>query len=127
MTKEEKKELLKAQQGELDAVLMYQKLADACADPLDRETFKEIAMDEGKHASLLRKITGKNLKPRKGQAVLVSSLYRMLGRRKLYPKIVQGEYDAGKSYEPLIRQYPQIESIAEDEQRHGERIKGLLG
>lgn len=126
MTEEDRKILLKAQQGELDAVFMYNKLADACADPLDRATFQQIATEEGQHASVFHQLTGKTLKPRKGQAVMIPILYRMIGKKKLYSKLAQEEYDAAKTYESLTDRFPEIESIKNDEQRHGDTIKALL-
>ena len=126
MTEEDRKILLKSQQGELDAVLMYNALADACSDPLDRATFQQLAREEGHHASVFHQLTGKTLKPKKGQAVLVSMLYRIIGKKKLYPKIAQGEYDAVKNYAPVVQKFPEIESVQKDEQRHGDTVMALL-
>lgn len=126
MTEEDRKILLKSQQGELDAVLMYNTLADACSDPLDRATFQQLAREEGHHASVFHQLTGKTLKPKKGQAVLVSMLYRIIGKKKLYPKIAQGEYDAAKNYAPVIQKFSEIESVQKDEQRHGDTVMALL-
>ena len=50
MNQEDLKTLRKAQQGELDAVLMYQALADTVRDTNDAETFKRLAAEEGHHA-----------------------------------------------------------------------------
>ena len=126
MTKEDRKTLLKSQQGELDAVLMYNALADACSDPLDRATFKQLAQEEGRHASVFHQLTGKTLKPKKDKAVLIPLLYHVIGKKKLYPMIAQGEYDAVKNYEPVAEKFPEIESVRKDEQRHGDTVKALL-
>lgn len=126
MNEKDRKILLKAQQGELDAVAMYNALADACSDPLDRATFLQIAREEGRHASVFHQLTGKTLKPGKGKAILVLLLYKTIGKKKLYPMIVQGEYDAVKTYEPLVAEFPEIRSVKNDEQRHGDAIKALL-
>ena len=65
MTQEQYKELLRSQQGELDAVLMYQRLAD-------------------------------------------------------------GEYKAAVGYEHLIADFAEVESVKNDEKRHGDMVSGLL-
>ena len=48
LTAKQRKECLYAQQGELDAVLMYQELAKVVKDPKDAETFKQLAAEEGR-------------------------------------------------------------------------------
>lgn len=48
--------------------------------------------DEGRHASVFRKYTSKTLKPDKTKAVIVTLLYKLIGRKRLYPLIAKGEY-----------------------------------
>ena len=62
-------ELLFAQQGELDAVLMYNKLAEKVKDAKDAATFKQLAAEEGRHASVFHAYTKKVLQPKKTKAV----------------------------------------------------------
>jgi rubrerythrin len=47
ITKKDMKVLLKAQQGELDAVLMYNALAEAAKHQKDKDTFRQLAKEEG--------------------------------------------------------------------------------
>ena len=47
ITPEERKILLKSQQGELDAVEMYNALARTVRDIKDAETFRQLAEEEG--------------------------------------------------------------------------------
>ena len=70
----EEKMILKSQQGELDAVLMYNALAKAVKDPKDAETFRRLAADEGRHASVFKNISGQKLTARKGKAILLPIL-----------------------------------------------------
>ena len=120
------KVLLKSQQGELDAVLMYNKLADVVKDPKDKAAFKQLAKEEGHHASVFHKLTGKALKPKKGQSIIIPLLYKIIGKKKLYPMIAKGEYDAAKTYEPVATKFPEIESVKNDEHRHGDTVSSLL-
>ena len=89
-----RKELIKSQQGELDGVATYLKLADTVHNPSDAEAFRKLAADEGKHAAVFKRYTNVALKPKKLQANAVSVFYRLLGKRALYPLIARFEYAA---------------------------------
>lgn len=126
MTEKQTKTLLAALQGELDAVLMYQALAKTVKDLKDAETFRKLAVEEGGHAAMFKKLTGQTLKPKKTKAILLPILYRIIGKKKLYPIIAKGEYDAVKKYEPVVKDFPEVESVKNDEQRHGDTVLALL-
>ncbi len=121
------KTLLKAQQGELDAVLMYKALADVVKDKNDAETFRRLAAEEGHHASVFKNLTNQTLKPKKTLATFLPLLYRLIGRTRLYPIIAKGEYAAVKTYEPVVARFPEVESVKNDEKRHGDTVMALLG
>ena len=53
-------------------------------------------------------------------------LYNLIGRKRLYPLIAKGEYAAIDGYERLIPDYPEVESVKNDEKRHGDTVLGLL-
>lgn len=118
--------MLKAQQGELDAVPMYNALARVAKDERDREAFKQLAKEEGRHASVFHAYTGEVLKPSMLKARLLPFLYRLVGRNILYPVIAKFEYDAAKGYEHLVEDFPEVASVRDDETRHGDIVKGLL-
>ena len=103
MTQEQFKELLRSQQGELDAVLMYQRLAKVVKTDKEREAFLQLAKEEGRHASVFHSYTQKALKPKKTMARIMPILYCLLGRKRLYKLIAKGEYDAAVGYEHLKR------------------------
>ena len=67
-------QLLFAQQGELDAVLMYNKLAEKGKDAKDAATFKQLAAEEGRHASVFHAYTKKTLQPKKAKAPIPVTL-----------------------------------------------------
>ncbi len=127
MNQNDRKTLLKAQQGELDAVLMYNALADAVRDPQDAETFRRLAAEEGRHAAVFKNLTGQTLKPKKTLATLLPILYRLLGRKRLYPIIAKFEYGAADTYAPVAGKYPEVQSVKDDEKRHGDAVTGLIG
>lgn len=126
ISKEDMDVLLKSQQGELDAVLMYNALADAVKDPKDADTFRRLASEEGHHASVFKGLTGQTLKPKKTLAVLVPLIYRIIGKKRLYPLIAKFEYGAVDTYRPVAEKFPEIESVKNDEKRHGDTVNQLL-
>ena len=126
MTQDQYKTLLCSQQGELDAVLMYQRLAKVVKTEKEREAFLQLAKEEGRHASVFHTYTQKALKPKKGKAFLMPILYYILGKKRLYPLIAKGEYDAAVGYEHLIADFPEVESVKNDEKRHGDIVSGLI-
>ena len=52
-----REELIHSQQGELNAVLMYQRLAKVVKTDKERETFLQLAKEEGRHASVFHAYT----------------------------------------------------------------------
>ncbi|MCR5207494.1 MAG: rubrerythrin [Eubacterium sp.] len=123
---EDMKVLLKAQQGELDAVLMYNALADAVKDEKDAEVFRQLAAEEGHHAAVFKALTNQTLKPKKTLAVIVPLLYKLLGKKRVYPIIAKSEYGAVDTYAPVAEKFPEAESVKNDEHRHGDTVFGLL-
>ena len=123
---EDMKILLRSQQGELDAVLMYNALADRVKDEKDAEVFRTLAAEEGRHAAVFKALTGRTLKPKKTLATVVPVLYQVLGKKRLYPIIAKFEYGAVNTYQPVAEKYPEIEAVKNDEHRHGDMVKGLL-
>ncbi len=126
MTEKDMKTLLKSQQGELDAVLMYKALSRTVKDEKDRETFLRLASEEGHHAAVFRELTGTALQPKKTLATLLPILYNILGRKILYPVIAKFEYNAVNTYKPVAENFPEVESVKNDEKRHGDTVMALL-
>ncbi len=120
------KVLLKAQQGELNAVLMYSALSKKVKNERDAQTFKQLSSEEGRHASVFKNLTNQVLTPKKFTSILVPCLYRILGRKILYPLIAKGEYNAEKNYTPTVEKYPEVASVQSDEHRHGDMVMALL-
>ena len=59
-------------------------------------------------------------------SVIMPLLYRLLGKTRLYRMIAKGEYDAAVAYEHLIADFPEVESVKNDEKRHGDIVSALL-
>ena len=115
-----------AQQGEIDAVYMYEKLAKRVKDEADKKAFIRLAGDEARHAEVFRKYTNKDLKPKITKGVMVPFLYKVLGKKKVYPLIAKAEYDAAEKYKHLLNDFPEIETVMNDEVHHGDAVNDLL-
>lgn len=126
MTQKQLNELLRSQQGELNAVLMYQRLAKVVKTDKERDAFLQLAKEEGRHASVFHSYTKIVLKPKKAKSRIMPILYYLLGKKRLYKLIAQGEYSAAVGYEHLIAEFPDVESVKNDEKRHGDIVSGLL-
>ena len=53
-------------------------------------------------------------------------MYKTVGREKLYPVIAKGEYDAAEKYRGIINDFPEVETVMNDETHHGDAVMGLL-
>ena len=126
LTKKQMEECLTAQQGELDAVYLYEKLAKRVKDEADKKAFTRLAGDEVRHAEVFRKYTNKDLKPKITKGIVVPLMYSVLGKKKVYPVIAKAEYDAADKYKHLLSDFPELEAVMNDEVHHGDAVKGLL-
>ncbi len=126
MDKKDLKTLLKAEQGELSAVLMYRKLAKVVKDEKDAEVFLRLANEEGVHAKVFKELTNTVVKPKKGKSIFIPLMYKIIGKKKLYPMIAKGEYDAEQGYISVADKFPEVESVKNDEHRHGDMVLDLL-
>lgn len=120
------KKLLASQQGEADAVFMYKRLAKVVTDEKDREAFLRLAGDEARHESVFAPYTGKEVKPNPTKGILIPFLYKTIGKEKVYPLIAKGEYDAADKYIDVVKDFPEVETVMNDEVHHGDAVLGLL-
>lgn len=119
-------QLMKAQQGEMDAVVLYRRLADLVNDAEKKKTLFKIAADEGKHAAILRRYTGEVLKAREGKSIAVAVLYKIFGLNFTLRLLSIGESRAAKEYALFTEDFPNIKEIVEDEALHGEVIRTMI-
>lgn len=118
--------LAAAQQGEEDAVYMYEQLAKVVRDEADREAFLRLAGDEKRHSDVFKKYTCTEIKANPAKGIFVPLMYRVLGKKKVYPIIAKGEYDAAEKYKHIIDDFPEVVEVMNDEVHHGDAVMGLL-
>lgn len=121
----DKQAMRKSQQGELDAVAMYDALAETVESERDAAVFRRLSADESGHAKVFHYVSHLTLRPKPAKAILIPLLYRTVGRKTTYRLIARGEYSAAKKYEKLLY-YPEVRRVQEDEKRHGDMVLALL-
>ncbi len=126
ITMDQMNSLVAAQQGEEDAVYMYEQLAKVVRDEADREAFLRLAGDEKRHSDVFKKYTCTEIKANPAKGIAVPLMYRVLGKNKVYPIIAKGEYDAAEKYKHIIDDFPEVLEVMNDEVHHGDAVKGLL-
>lgn len=126
MNIEQKEMLLKLQQGELDAVIIYKKLAELSELEDIKDKLLEISADEGRHASILRSYTQEILKPSSEKADQIISLFKSVGKNKTFEVLAEGEFKGGPVYEKLGKCFDKLKEIAKDEIKHGNMLKGFI-
>ncbi len=125
MTEKQKEVILKSQQGELDAVVMYQKLAKKMKNETIKETLLQLAAEEGRHAAVFYKLSQIKLEPKNKKANMVSCLRYFIGWKLLFKVMAKGEYDAENKYISVVKDFPVVESVKNDEHRHGDILLSL--
>ena len=125
MTKKERKALRTFQMGELSAVVMYKRLAELVKDEAMQAELLRHAAEEGKHAGILKNLSGEIVKPKNILKNPVVLGYRFLGRKAIFNIIAKSEKLAAKMYKKYFDVFPEVIPIAEDELRHGEAMAKL--
>ena len=125
---DDKKFLINSQQGELDAVPMYVNLAKKIEKkkPEIANILRSMAADEGRHASVFKKISGETLKPKKLLSTAVPLLMNLLGKKRTFSLIAKNEYAAYDNYAPWVEKYPEIASVQADEKKHGDLARKII-
>ena len=67
-----------------------------------------------------------DVKANPAKGILVPIMYRVLGKKKVYPIIAKGEYDAADKYKNIVADFPEVETVMNDETHHGDAVMGLL-
>ena len=123
----EQKLLLIFQQSELDAVKMYQVLTEKAAGEDEKQLLRGLGAIEGRHAAVLRGITGvSDLKPTDKMAKPIGLLREKLGANATYTLLALGEHGAYFLYQPLAKKYDALRQVAQDERDHGNTLLKLV-
>ena len=126
ITAQQMQALITAQQGEEDAVYMYEQLAKVVRDEADRNAFLRLAGDGKRHSDVFKKYSNMDLKANPAKGIFVPLMYKVLGKKRVYPIIAKVEYDAAEKYKHIIDDFPEVVEVMNDEVHHGDAVLGLL-
>ncbi|MDO5570416.1 MAG: ferritin family protein [Bacteroidales bacterium] len=118
MNEDVKEALLKAQEGELESVVIYKYLSSIAKDPEMKDAFSKMATEEGRHAGILRKYTGQSLKRREKPKFLFRLTAKMLGIKFVMKMMLMTETKTIEGYTPAAKNTPLMRDILNDEKRH---------
>ena len=91
----------------------------------EKKLILSLAADEGRHAAILRGITGTALKPNNKLAKVSAAMYKIGGRKLLFPVMSRFEINSFFTYQKFFETYPEISKIAADEIKHGHILNDL--
>ncbi len=117
---------LKQQQNEIDDWAIYTKMAEVCKDEKNAEIFTKIAQQELTHYNFWKKITGKELSPRKWRIWLYVVLSTIFGISFALKLLERAEENAEEFYKEVAKEYPEAKQIYEDEKNHEMMLLGML-
>lgn len=126
LTEQTKKLLLSYQQAETTDHIIYRRMAERERDPQNRAVLERIAAEETVHASIWKKYTGREVRPKSWHILWYSLLGWLMGYTFVIRLMEKGEYTTSKKYEQLLREIPEAAGIIEDEQRHEEQLAAML-
>lgn len=126
MREDIKQELLKAQESEMETVVIYKYLAGRAKDPDMKNAFLKMAADEGKHAGILRKYSGKTVTRKEKPALRFRIMTRLFGLKMVMRMMLTSEQKNAEAYAPVAKANPAMRDILNDERRHCKILQQLI-
>ncbi len=113
------------QRNEITESLLYEKLAAIEKDEQNRKTLKLIAAEEKAHYNILKKYTGKEIKPNQHRIRRFYFLARTLGITFAIKLMESGEANAHHNYSKY-KNIPDLERLAREEEIHEQKLISLI-
>ena len=120
------KVLLSQLANELTEAAVYRRLAELEKDGENKPILERLGADEARHAGMIAKILGCQGRPHSLKAAWIVFCARVFGVTFTLKLMEHGENSASKVYRGIIESYPELASIAEDEERHESELIGIL-
>ena len=120
------KRLLKEQQDECNAHILYSRMADIIKDEHNKKTLRLMAGDEQKHYRRLKSVTGKELKPQRIKIWLHLWFVRIFGITFGIKLLEKGESQAIENYGAEDKSLEFMDEIVKDEERHEQELIDML-
>lgn len=118
--------LLTFQKNELTEYHIYMKLAGSVRGQENRQLLEKIAGDELRHAKFWKSISKKEVKPDQWKVWKYYLISRIFGFTFGIKLMESGEVSAQEDYEVLIKHYPEVSQIIQEENEHEDALIGML-
>jgi VIT1/CCC1 family predicted Fe2+/Mn2+ transporter len=118
--------LLELQQGEITEYHIYRRLAGVQKDSHNRDVLLRMADEELSHYKILKRYTGKDLKPEWISVLLYSLMARLLGLTFGVKLMEKRENEAIGTYREIGRIIPEAEHVLSQEEEHEKAIIDML-
>lgn len=118
--------LIAEQRKEMSSYLIYKRLSEKNKNPENKETLKKISDSELEHYNTLKKLTKKDVPPRRLFMMFFYIVSRLFGLTFGIKLLERGETNAAEKYTLLKNDYPQVAEIVKDEEIHEEKLIAMI-
>ena len=122
LSPEIKKRVLQMQQNELTEYHIYTKVAGFVKNPENKATLLKIANEEHRHYQIWETFTKEKVQPIQWKVWWYTFLSVIFGYTFALKLMEGNEGDAAYNYEDIAAEIPQAQKIAEDEERHEQKL-----
>ncbi len=120
-----KKILLNFQRSEITEHEIYKRLAKR-VDEKNAKILESIAQDEKRHYSILKEYTKEDVPPNRLKIFWYTLLSFIFGLTFALKAMERGEKIAQHEYEKVKKEYPPVEGIIEDEEKHEMKLLNMI-
>lgn len=118
--------LLSQLKNELTEAAIYARLAMLEKDLKNKQILESISADEASHARIIKDILGQDCQISSLKISWTVFCARVFGITFTLKAMERGENTASKTYRAILKAYPQLAMIAEDEDRHEAELISML-
>lgn len=118
--------LLSQLKNELTEAAIYARLAMLEKDLKNKQILESISADEASHACIIKDILGQDCQISSLKVSWTVFCARVFGVTFTLKAMERGENTASKTYRAILKAYPQLAMIAEDEDRHEAELISML-
>jgi VIT1/CCC1 family predicted Fe2+/Mn2+ transporter len=112
--------------NELTEAAVYARLAELEKDPKNKQILERISADEASHARVIAGILGRDGAASSFKVARTVFFARLFGITFTLKAMERGENTAGRTYRRILKSYPQLAVIADDEDRHEAELIDML-
>lgn len=118
--------VLAMQDNEITEYYIYNAIADGLKNEADAKVLRQLATEEKHHCIIWEGYTDTGARPHRGKIFWYSFLAKVFGYTFALKLMEGGEDTASDVYTKLSLEIPDAKVIAEDENRHEQKLLGIL-